>query len=812
MANNKFFKNTYITGEGRTNYLSVRNSRSYLEDPLFTSFTFDIDYITSPLFYTINDYSSKYADNKSLAKMIETALEDMYGKYMKGEDSGYDILPLYSAEMVDGYKLGFGLQQNVYVDLPLYGATEYIYMVDKRNGNDDQNDVRYDNNNGDKTQNVRNSYKLGDSVKSVVNESDKAWAENKAKASKEQVSKCEATVNDENVKLQHATNKTNLETAKNELENIKQSVDGVEGEFTEEALEQKVNELKSFDEKFEQLKKDIISWVNSELQKYQNKITDLYKTSNTCVKYILAYEKDVTKYEEFEKVLKEKFTSDYERLYLYGGNNTFLDTVLEYGNKLCTFSYETNGGAKDDRESLLLDTNSGDSMTGVRKEKIIEKFKKVLIELKLYDVDTNKLKFDVKVLYTKQLPDWAHKVHKNITWAVSQNNRKIADYGLNKAILNFMKFEVSEASFMNFDSDAITQSSNELGKYEKALDEIKTAKYGYENGAPCDKDNPSPDSKYAKMLEAQEALDNDEFSQASKMLDIAKSENAEMSKMLEEYDTSTASESIDSTVPSQNQQQSSNSNSKPASAPQTVLNMLGFIYGMKKMTNDYPYIIQGITGLDTAYNKHYGIKDPYLGSGEDKITLTCLESIDLRVSSMFNRYFNAVYDRQYRRERVPVNLRRFNCSVYVHDVRNFASRSSSIKNRITELSDMYYGVIEFKFYDCEIVPEETGNIFNDISNEAPSEMKKTNFTFTYGNCVVNFVPKDRIGRDGMDNYNRLSELAELDKIASLELDVSKAGFQLGNYNTSYMSKFSAVYNIPTIISNITKPKTIDDIE
>ena len=146
--------------------------------------------------------------------------------------------------------------------------------------------------------------------------------------------------------------------------------------------------------------------------------------------------------------------------------------------------------------------------------------------------------------------------------------------------------------------------------------------------------------------------------------------------------------------------------------------------------------------MDTAYNKHYGIKDPYLGSGDDKITLTCFESLDLRVSSMFNRYFNAVYDRQYRRERVPVNLRRFNCSVYVHDVRNFVRRSrDQYVNKIVELSDMYYSVIEFRFYDCEIVPEETGNIFNDVSNEAPSEMKKTNFTFTYGNCVVNFVPQ-----------------------------------------------------------------------
>ena len=65
-------------------------------------------------------------------------------------------------------------------------------------------------------------------------------------------------------------------------------------------------------------------------------------------------------------------------------------------------------------------------------------------------------------------------------------------------------------------------------------------------------------------------------------------------------------------------------------------------------------------------------------------------------------------------------------------------------NRLLELTDMYYSVIEFRFYDCEIVPEETGNIFNDVSNESPSEMKKTNFTFTYGNCVVNFVPQSEV--------------------------------------------------------------------
>ena len=138
MADKKIFTNTYITNSGRHNYLRI----DHLEDPLFTSFTFDIDYITSPLFYTIKDYT--YPKELGLSEKIEIALKEMYGKNMGGKDEGYDILPTLSAFFLGGDKLGYGLQQNVYMDMPLYGATEYIYMVDKRNGDGSQNDVRYD--------------------------------------------------------------------------------------------------------------------------------------------------------------------------------------------------------------------------------------------------------------------------------------------------------------------------------------------------------------------------------------------------------------------------------------------------------------------------------------------------------------------------------------------------------------------------------------------------------------------------------------------------------------------------------------------
>ena len=184
----RFFTNTYITGSGRHNYLRIDE----LEDPLFTSFTLDIDYVSSPLFYTITNDFYGYPNVEGMADRIEEALSIMYENNMYA-DQGYDILPALSAYILDGNKLGFGLQQNVYMDLPLYGATEYIYMVDKRNGAASQNDARFDNNRfveqgGDP--NTLNSYKLGDSVKEIVNDSDRAWVENQKEQQQGIIDEC----------------------------------------------------------------------------------------------------------------------------------------------------------------------------------------------------------------------------------------------------------------------------------------------------------------------------------------------------------------------------------------------------------------------------------------------------------------------------------------------------------------------------------------------------------------------------------------------------------------------------------------------
>ena len=208
--------------------------------------------------------------------------------------------------------------------------------------------------------------------------------------------------------------------------------------------------------------------------------------------------------------------------------------------------------------------------------------------------------------------------------------------------------------------------------------------------------------------------------------------------------------------PVQTAQQNNQYEERTASnnVPQTVKDIVGFTSDMIKITESFPYMFINVDGLDAAYKKYYQVKDPYYGSGDDRITIECLETLDMKMSAMFNKYFNAVYDRQYRRERVPINLRRFNCSIFVHDIRNFRealerenskfaidSNGDNTQSKILEVALNYLSVVEFKFFDCEIDPEVTGSIFENISNDNPSsDFIKTKFCFKYGNCVINFLP------------------------------------------------------------------------
>ena len=290
--------------------------------------------------------------------------------------------------------------------------------------------------------------------------------------------------------------------------------------------------------------------------------------------------------------------------------------------------------------------------------------------------------------------------------------------------------------------------------------------YGtYDDGRPGTEFNPAPNGILKKMNDAKENLANDAYNTKTHAMHQLQDIRANLAKIndynkyqegkvdspriLPTIDNQREGESNENYI---NRIQQERNSRQTYEVPQTVYDMIGFIKGMKSLTTEYPYVLQTVTGLDEAYKKYFEVKDSYMGSGDGKISINCLEFIDMRVTSMFNKYFNAVYDRKYRRERVPINLRRFQCSIFVHDIRNFSDTlRSSISGQedysmITKIALNSLSAIEFKFFDCEIVPEETGSIFDNVTNLPNGDMRNTNFTFTYGNCVINFLPFEDLRR------------------------------------------------------------------
>jgi hypothetical protein len=666
--------------------------------------------------------------------------------------------------MIGGNKLGFGLQQNIYMDMPLYGATEYIYMVDKRNGNGDQNDVRHNSTAetalGGGNLNANNSYKIGESINQIISKSDLLTAKQRLETYEAQSEECKSIMEDTKYIEEHTAH----EQAVTDCErNINAVIDPVcislPKDFVSkcppkdnslESVKASISTLQGKLEEFESIKKEIVSEVNGKISTRQKNVINAYTNNQRNIDIILKKVGEVSE-DTVKEIMKAFVSACIQYCQFEQFEEKYIESLEEAAKEIGI--EDVNLG----KDHYLAYESDNESKVNIDFSEYTERLKKIDP-----NIDVNKL--TVVARTTRTIEEWMSEIKGNFISRLKENEatKNFSDDIYEDVIellykLMGLKCDVSDLNDTNFTSDAIKNMRTELSAYEAAVLAVETQLYGERDGE-VDSENPTADSLQGKLNEAKEIYDNDTWAQAEKSKGYADAGIEEMSAMLTEHaknegakTSGTEQEQPDATDTGV-EKSASDPNNKPSNTtvPQTVLDMLGFKMGMRNMLIEYPYIIQSITGLDAAYNKHYGVKDPYMGSGDDKITLTCWESLNLRVSSMFNRYFNAVYDRQYRRERVPVNLRRFNCSVYVHDVRNFVTgRLRKMDNRIIELVDMYYGVIEFRFYDCEIVPEETGNIFNDVSNEAPSEMKKTNFTFTYGNCVVNFVPPSEIPKEAI---------------------------------------------------------------
>jgi hypothetical protein len=179
-----------------------------------------------------------------------------------------------------------------------------------------------------------------------------------------------------------------------------------------------------------------------------------------------------------------------------------------------------------------------------------------------------------------------------------------------------------------------------------------------------------------------------------------------------------------------------------------------FVDTLFSINKNFSYYFQTVEGLDRLWKvgSTFG-EDPYIGGDEAIIKIGCLEALDMKITAMMDLYRAAIYDFENRRIVVPVNLRQFDVTIYVHEIRRFKTAAEKIvalgmsdtmlpdPNNFSLIAPSLRASVEagatkqefkdtakfvnentaqisFNLQFCEFIPEESSAVFENVSNLA----------------------------------------------------------------------------------------------
>lgn len=164
------------------------------------------------------------------------------------------------------------------------------------------------------------------------------------------------------------------------------------------------------------------------------------------------------------------------------------------------------------------------------------------------------------------------------------------------------------------------------------------------------------------------------------------------------------------------------------------VNRAASLTSFRKRLNDlmvkFPYYFQQLSGLDNIYEF-----DPKNAIEERVLEVKTLESLDMKVAGMMHDYIQATWDFEYRRHILPANMREFELSVLVTEIRNirtFVNETSATgsQGKFEDINDKL-AVFEYFFTRCEF-DFRKGNAFLSDLNNATSEAVANSFKITCG--------------------------------------------------------------------------------
>ena len=833
-------------------YKYYANSKNSIEDPIFTGFTLDIDMLNSPLFYAPYDTTEILRGNGSdteLADKIETRLTTLNKVFFEGSPNTYEINTVKAKDELGDRLAGYGLQDKFYLDNITngggYGATDYIYMVDKETEGSFSDDIGItDIGNGTPNRSmyaqqsaVLNSIDPGTDIlvqetQSQVNDAVSSFKKidiffnlNKSDIRPDQVSSVElvAKIMNDNpdctVQLDGYADKDtgnpsiNMTLSEDRVKTVEQVLMGkgvsanritisyhgdtvqpfvgemnraVTCNFTGDISEKTALGLKSLNESLK------LKSMPDEEGKEQNELINEHEKNVIVTDDAKTTYDDAKKvYDELEQKIKDTKKSFKEQP--YNVRSEFLDFQ--------------NAMTKDiERYRTVWD--------GEEKEKIAERIKNRYIAFKDFADH-----FNNGAETSNSKGEKYSDIYKDIACGTGTVNRidsmdedkfknemnNLTDDEKKENVIDIFRQAYSVMKSTMNSPKIKSESNNQLSELKEKFNKKSQELYGVHPDNSLGSENNPNRGLYYNYKTAKDKQDNDPYSIQKNKVDVLNDIMANYPQLKQYQDYQNTKRQITPQLPTIDYGMTEAEKNDPSAyanrireeknirktyeVPQTVYDMLGFINGMRKLTTEYPYVLQTITGLDEAYKKYFDAKEPYQGSGEGKISIDCLEYIDMRITSMFNKYFNAVYDHRYKRERVPINLRRFQCSIFVHDIRNFRKSVQRLIGEVDEESYIsnialmainYLSAIEFKFFDCEIIPEETGGIFDNVTNLPNNDMRSTKFTFKYGNCVINFLPFEDLKKYQPTS----SEIPEVEDNYKSEQFKNEKGQILSRFNKS----------------------------
>ena len=217
--------------------------------------------------------------------------------------------------------------------------------------------------------------------------------------------------------------------------------------------------------------------------------------------------------------------------------------------------------------------------------------------------------------------------------------------------------------------------------------------------------------------------------------------------------------------------------------PGRMLALFKFGNLLSYISNYSPWFFKSIKNLSSA--DVYPLTEIQNDKNTIEIELNP-DAVDMRVTTLFDLYRYACYDRIKMKEIIPENLRKFDMDVMVFHVPlkyyNTAISSKSLKKKFDykKLSDNMANMPSFKMYSflgCEFDLESLGSLMPDIKNDKPGMIGETSIKINYTQVhthTMNDWYRIMFGTDGF-YYNANKENTNLSEVALIEAAEKNSG-------------------------------------